>query len=162
MTDLIQNGSSIYQLVYVSTATILLELNDIHAIERVAIINNEKAGLTGALTYCDCKFMQFLEGQKSHVEQIFAAIKKDTRHHSIDVLRQDFIPERQFTDWHMKYTDVNEIHEKHGPVYHKIFDTQADTLSVSLKAEESISILMAFKNSCSEQFYTKHYDLNDR
>lgn len=156
MSGLIQNDSIIYQLVYVSTATNPLELNDIHAIERVAIINNEKAGLTGVLTYCDGKFMQFLEGQISDVEQIFAAIKKDPRHHSIDVLRLDFIPERQFTDWHMKYTDVSEIHEKHGPVYYKIFNTQVDTLSVSLKAEESIAMLVAFKNSCSEQFHIRH------
>ena len=156
MADLIQNDSSIYQIVYVSTATTPLKLDDIHTIERLAINNNEKAGLTGLLTYCDCKFMQFLEGKKSNVEKIFAAIKKDTRHHSIDVLRQDFIPERQFADWHMKYSDVNEIHKKHGPVCHKIFETQADSLSISLKAEESISILIAFKNSCSEQFSTRH------
>lgn len=59
MTPLRQKYVSVYQLVYVSTATIPLELDDIYAIERVSIINNEKAGLTGVLTYCDCKFMQF-------------------------------------------------------------------------------------------------------
>lgn len=37
-----QQKGSVYQLLYVSTAKLPMELDDIHAIERVAIINNEK------------------------------------------------------------------------------------------------------------------------
>lgn len=80
---------------------------------------------------------------------------KDTRHHSIDILRQDFIQERQFLNWHMKYADVNEIHETTGSVCNEIYNTQTDALRVTEKAVESISMLMAFKNSCSETLYIR-------
>ncbi len=155
MTRFAKSNNNIYQLVYVSSATKPLELNDIHAIEKVSNINNEKVGVTGVLTYCDCKFMQFLEGQKSNVDNIFSIIRKDRRHHSIDVLRQDFINERQFIDWHMKYTNVDDIHDDHGFLCHKIFDIQSHRLGVYEHALESITILMAFKNSCSEKIYYK-------
>ena len=145
----------IYQLVYVSTATTSLELNDLQAIERVAIKNNLKMNLTGVITYCDCKFMQFLEGSEPHIDNIFSKIKKDSRHHSIDVLRYELISERQFSNWHMKYADIHHIHETHGVVCNKIYDVESKALEVLDKAEESIKLLTAFKMSCIDHNYTK-------
>lgn len=155
MAGFTQSDLKIFQMVYVSTATSPLELDDIQAIERISIFNNQKMGVTGLLTYCDCKFIQFLEGQKSSVDEVFSVIKNDSRHHSIDILRQSYIEERQFSGWHMKYTNVDDIHIEHGAICHKIFDTQTDAISAFDNAQESMAILMAFKNSCSEQYYNK-------
>lgn len=146
---------NIYQLVYVSTATTALGLKDLQAIERVAIKNNIKENLTGVLTYCDCKFMQFLEGSESHLDYIFSKIKKDSRHHSIDVLRYELIPERQFSNWNMKYADINNIHETHGEVCNKIYDVESKSTKVLDKAEETIKLLTAFKVSCIDHDFTK-------
>ena len=144
----------IYHLVYVSTATTPLELDGILHIENIAKIKNEKADVTGLLTYCDCKFMQFLEGQKSQIEQIFSAIKRDQRHHSIDILRQGEIPKRQFSGWSMKYAPVDIIHGYKGDIHQKLFDEQNNIIF----ATESIGLLVAFKNSCSNQVLTKYKD----
>lgn len=109
--------------------------------------------MTGVLTYGDCRFLQFLEGQKLQVEQIFSMIKKDTRHHCINVVRRGFIPERQFSDWHMKYAGVNDINYTHGLVRNQISNTQTDEPRVTEQAVVTISMLMAFKFSCSEQLH---------
>jgi len=70
MTNSIHPNADVYRLVYVSLATFPLELSELQAIEKVAIRNNAELGVTGLLTYCESKFMQFLEGKQSDVEEI--------------------------------------------------------------------------------------------
>ena len=151
MSSSIDQPTSMYRIVYVSTATSPLELDELKAIERVANRNNAELGVTGLLTYCDSKFMQFLEGEQSDVEEIFAKIVGDGRHHSIDVLRQGMIPKRQFVGWQMKYADINDIHESEGYVYEKLFDVQTEATTILDHATESLKLLIAFKNSCPYQ-----------
>ena len=138
----------VYRIVYVSTATSSLELDELKALERVASRNNAELGVTGLLTYCDNKFMQFLEGEQADVEEIFSVIKRDSRHYSIDILRQGMIPYRQFVGWSMRYADIHDIHESKGYVYDKLFDVQAEVTSILDHATESLKLLLAFKNSC--------------
>ena len=139
---------SVFQLVYVSSATSPLELGELKAIETASIRNNAELDLSGILTYCSCKFMQFLEGEQSHVEEIFSVIKCDSRHYSIDILRQGIIPVRQFSGWEMKYADINDIHESKGIIHNKLMDIITGENKILEHATESLSLLVAFKNSC--------------
>ncbi len=142
----------VFHLVYVSTATDPLAEDELLDIERIAIKNNAKLGVTGLLTYCDSKFMQFLEGKKVHVQEIFAKIIGDSRHHSIDVIRQGMIPKHQFIGWQMKYANINDIYESNGYIYDKLFDVKASSINILEHATESLSLLAAFKNSCPNLF----------
>lgn len=151
MANSIQQNTGVFQLVYVSTATFPLETNELRAIGRVATRNNAELGITGVLTYCDSKFMQFLEGEQSNVEEIFSVIKCDSRHHSIDVLRQGMIPKRQFSGWKMKYADIHDIDESEGYIYNKLFDVKTGENKILEHAKESLKLLVAFKNSCPNQ-----------
>ena len=150
MSSSVVQFPSIYRIVYVSTATSPLEYDELKALEQVACRNNAELGVTGILVYCDCKFMQFLEGEKSNVEEIFSVIIRDTRHYSIDVLRNGMIPRRQFTDWQMKYVDLRDIDESEGYIYNKLFGEKTSDRKVLDCASESIKLLAAFKNSCSD------------
>lgn len=151
MDNSTQQNTGIFQLVYVSTATFPLELNELRAIERVAIRNNADLGITSVLTYCESKFMQFLEGEQSNVEEIFSVIKCDSRHHSIDVLRQGMIPKRQFSGWKMKYADIHDIDDSQGYIYNKLFDLKNGENNIFEQAIETLKLLVAFKNSCPSQ-----------
>ena len=155
MGNTTHNVGNIYQLVYVSTSTIPLEIEDIQAIEKVSCRNNKALEITGLLTYCDCKFMQFLEGDQARIKLIFSRIKKDTRHHSVDVLRQGYLYKRQFNDWYMKYTSIDEIQLDEGYVYKKLFEAPLPTRIEADKAKESLALLVAFKNSCSNVVYRR-------
>ena len=151
MSSSIHPITEVFRIVYVSTATAPLALDELKALERVASRNNAELGITGLLTYCDGKFMQFLEGEQSDVEEIFAKIVGDGRHHSIDVLRQGMIPCRQFTGWSMRYADIQDIHESKGYVYEKLFEVQAEVTDILDHATESLKLLVAFKNACPNQ-----------
>ena len=155
MSSSTQKVENIYQLVYVSTATAPFEIEDIAAIENVSVRNNKVLGLTGLLTYCDCKFMQFLEGEKTYVEKLFAKIKKDTRHHSIDIMREGYISERQYTGWSMRYTNIDDIQLHEGFVHKKLFENLTPSLAPYDKAKESLALLVSFKSSCRDQIYKK-------
>ena len=144
-------NTSVFRLVYVSNATSPLKLEELKEIEKVAIRNNGELQITGLLTYCDGKFMQFLEGEQADVDEIFEKIVGDGRHHSIDVIRHGNIPKRQFKDWSMKYADVHDIKENEGYIYDKLFNIGNGAHNVLEYAQESLTLLLAFKNACPNQ-----------
>ncbi len=139
--------SQIFHLVYVSSTTQKMDRTELRNIKKIARQNNKRVHVTGLLMYSNGKFMQFLEGSELHVRRIFSAIKSDTRHCKIDVLKEGFIPRRQFTDWHMKYTPLADIQKNRGVIYNKLFDLATCTKKTLECASESMSLLLAFKAS---------------
>lgn len=101
--------SKIFHIAYVSTATVPLDQKELIAIERISQINNQKFGITGILVYGDEKFLQYIEGSEFNVRRLISLIAMDARHHGIDMLRHEFIPMRQFSNWHMRLTPLNQI-----------------------------------------------------
>lgn len=76
---------------------------------------NEDHQLTGMLVYLqgrfisqtEGRFMQVLEGTEHDVEEIFAKIQKDSRHHQLMVLKRDFVEQRYFQTWEMGFESVD-------------------------------------------------------
>jgi len=111
--------TELFHLVYVSRTTEAFLKQDIEQIEIVSQRNNQQLDITGILVFGKGRFMQFLEGSEINVIRIFSKIKKDHRHHNIDVIRRGSIPRRQFSDWHMRLTYPNEINIRSGVIYNK-------------------------------------------
>ncbi|MBU2710848.1 BLUF domain-containing protein [Zooshikella sp. WH53] len=65
--------------------------------------NNIKLNITGLLLYCDCTIIQYLEGDKSIVEKLFATINQDKRHYSIILIHTELTNHRDFPDWSMGF-----------------------------------------------------------
>ena len=137
----------IFRLVYVSSATRQINKADLRDIRRTAKRNNKQAYVTGILLYCNGKFMQFLEGPELQVKRIFSVIKSDTRHHKINLLKEGFIPRRQFANWNLRFTPLTDIEKHNGVIYNKLFDLAACTKKTLECASESMSLLLAFKAS---------------
>jgi len=70
--------------------------------------NNTGKGITGMLLYGNGTFLQTLEGEQALVEALMAKIATDPRHGSINVLKQEAITERQYTEWSMGFERVTE------------------------------------------------------
>ena len=67
---------------------------------------NKALGVSGMLVFHDGTFLQTLEGEKRAVNEIFASILSDGRHHDIDVLhRGPGFDQRVFGDWSMGFAD---------------------------------------------------------
>ena len=142
------NTTELFHLVYVSRTTEAFLKQDIEQIKFVSQQNNLQFDVTGILVFGNERFMQFLEGSEINVIRIFSKIKKDPRHHKIDVIRRGSIPRRQFSDWNMRLTYPNEINIRSGVIYNKLFDAKIKTETVIDYAIESRALLLAFKKMC--------------
>lgn len=76
------------RIVYTSVAAEGVGTTDVYNIIRSAHNRNSQAGLTGGLVFLDGWFFQVLEGLPAAVEQCYARIANDPRHHSLQ-MRQD-------------------------------------------------------------------------
>lgn len=90
------------QLVYRSVATRALAPSEVQALLDVARARNAQEQLTGLLVLDGTRFFQWLEGPRDAVERVWASIRRDPRHHSIERLQTPWRDERLFADWHMQ------------------------------------------------------------
>ena len=95
-----------HALVYQSRATRPLGASDLDILLLDARINNELANVTGVLLYGDQQFVQYLEGARPDVEQIYARITRASQHHRLEILEQGRVEARRFQRWHMGFSDA--------------------------------------------------------
>ncbi len=93
-------------LSYTSIASHEMSHEELIGLLQKARTNNLKRNVTGLLLYMDNCFFQVLEGEQSVVEDLFALISKDSRHHHVMKLIEEPIEERSFGDWNMGYQHV--------------------------------------------------------
>ena len=89
------------QLVYLSTAAPSIDAHEIGRILSRSRGNNRRDGITGLLYHDGKRFMQALEGEAAMVEQAFARISTDPRHHGVALLSRRQVDEREFGAWAM-------------------------------------------------------------
>ncbi|WP_417596213.1 BLUF domain-containing protein [Parasphingorhabdus sp.] len=96
-----------YRLVYMSTPRRPLSGEELTGILAAATKNNDRNGITGILIQDQKRFLQYLEGDQGRVEQTFARISMDPRHHAIFRLKSGLIVRRQFPGWSMASKTVD-------------------------------------------------------
>ena len=90
-----------YRLVYMSTPKRTLTTREMRTILAAATRNNHRNQITGILIHDQKRFLQYLEGSQAKVEETFARIASDPRHHAIFRLKSGLIDRRQFPNWSM-------------------------------------------------------------
>lgn len=98
---------SLYCLVYTSISSQKVSDDDIKYFLQIIRHKNQQQQITGMLLYLDPFFIQALEGEESVVNQLFDAIKKDTRHHKVSLIYKKPITERHFENWTMGFSKIN-------------------------------------------------------
>jgi hypothetical protein len=98
-----KNSEAVFRLVYRSRSNIPDAGLDqaLGEILHVARVNNAAKGITGALMLYDHWFAQVLEGEEAEIQKLFAAIRSDPRHRSVEVTEQVSVPGRTFARWAM-------------------------------------------------------------
>ena len=77
-----------YTLMYVSKAADdFCPTPGIDEIVTASVWWNRSVGITGTLIYSAGHFAQFLEGPEKDVEELFARIRADTRHHDVNLVQ---------------------------------------------------------------------------
>jgi len=96
----------IFSLVYVSSASRLMEDSELEALLRDSSRNNLRDDITGMLLYKGGNIMQVLEGPEDKVLALVDKLRHDSRHFGLQVLLRSHIAERQFDQWAMAFQKV--------------------------------------------------------
>lgn len=142
----------LHQLIYVSTAVAELPESALQAILKSAREKNQAHGISGSLLYADGCFIQVLEGAPQAVAQTFERIQLDPRHHSVTVLLQRPVSERNFADWTMGYRRLRRQDLPTEPGFSDFFN-QAP---IDRRANAAFSLLNTFR-----QNHTRDHDPDD-
>ena len=96
-----------FQLVYVSTATVSFSDDDLTALLEKSRTNNRPKWITGMLLHHAGCFLQVLEGEEAAVRALAARIANDPRHGQFVVLHEEHTDQRLFPDWSMGFRDLD-------------------------------------------------------
>lgn len=96
------------QLTYASRASTTLGPADVKDILRSSGKNNAQAGITGVLCLSNGIFLQYLEGDRAAVNQLYHRLLNDPRHRDPAVLDFGEIAARRFVSWSMGLISATE------------------------------------------------------
>lgn len=96
----------VYQLLYYSKASREISQADIDLIIEKANEYNDEKDISGVLMYHSGVFLQFIEGEKQEVLELYRRIQSDERHKSVIKLAEIESEQRIFPDWNMGYCTI--------------------------------------------------------
>lgn len=105
-------------IIYRSIAYPIIQQSDILDLLKQAKDFNRANDITGCLLYYDHEFVQYLEGDRLIITELFERIKKDKRHKNVHLLFNGHIYGREFENWSMAYEGF--IGPNHSLEYLKI------------------------------------------
>lgn len=94
---------ALLELIYTSLSRAQNENDDVREILVSSERNNVATSVTGLLLFDGDRYIQILEGDRQQVENLFAIIADDPRHHNLELLHKGAIGARSFQTWRMAY-----------------------------------------------------------
>lgn len=91
------------QLVYISSARMLITDATCRDILSISRRNNERDGISGLLVAGQRRYLQALEGKTDVVRAAYQRIRADPRHYACVLLGEHYIDDRMFGAWDMGF-----------------------------------------------------------
>ncbi|XLS28203.1 BLUF domain-containing protein [Flavobacteriaceae bacterium M23B6Z8] len=123
-----------YYMCYISTASYEFTDHQLKDLLLESRRNNERRGITGMLIHYDGNFIQYIEGNKYDVTDLFESIKSDVRHRSVYKITSGITRERKFRRWSMAFEKLGIRDAQKIPGF-KPFDSE--TLLEEFPANEN-------------------------
>lgn len=102
-------GVKMLQVVYVSTATKFMMIEDLQALLEKSRVKNKEKDITGILLYSNRTFIQVLEGDNANVKELYDVIIKDERHENCTLIQEVEIDEKSFGNWSMGFRNLENV-----------------------------------------------------
>ncbi len=137
--------SSLYKLVYTSSRRPHCDEQEIQNILASCRKNNPGKDITGILIHSKNRFLQYLEGDKDEIMELFERIKQDKRHGGVNLRYYSPIDERIFPSWQMGYKNLDQqldFHTKASSSDQEIFSQLIENTDYS--EVEGLRILKLF------------------
>jgi hypothetical protein len=96
------------------------------------------------LLYASGSFLQVLEGDEAAIDEVFARISADDRHHNIVVIARERVAARDFGAWSMGFRGVNADDVKALPGYAPFFEHGFDAAVIAVKPGLALELLKGF------------------
>mgnify|MGYP006278699355 CR=1 FL=1 len=97
------------RMIYASRATKSMELKDFGTIKEAARKKNSELGVTGLLCYDTDFFLQWLEGPRGAVDELYDTILRDWRHDRVTLLDFGEVDHRCFSHWSMGFVSSEHL-----------------------------------------------------
>lgn len=96
------DAGKLVSMLYRSKATVPFRGADLADLATGAAERNRVRKVTGALFHDDGRFLQWIEGPRESVRELFTEICRDSRHTDIDVVSFGSAGHRLFADWNLR------------------------------------------------------------
>lgn len=100
-------ASEYLRLIYFSEAPQITE-DDLQSILAASDRNNPDLEITGLLLYGADNFVQVLEGPDQNLRDLMKIIDVDDRHSALEIIMEEPMGERLFSEWNMAYMTVSD------------------------------------------------------
>jgi hypothetical protein len=94
-------------LTYTSLARLDLTVDDLEAIHRTARDVNGLEGITGLLIFNGTHFLQIVEGASTAIDELVERLRRDPRHHGMEIRDERMIDSPSFPGWSMELVKVS-------------------------------------------------------
>lgn len=133
-------------VVYVSSATRLMDDSELTELLRISRINNLKIDVTGMLLYEGGNFMQVLEGPDSRVSEIADKISGDPRHTGMLTLLRQNVEERQFASWSMAFQNIAKLSEEERDAFSDFLVEPITADGFRSRPHRAYKLLLSFRD----------------
>jgi len=98
----------LYCILYVSTSKINCIKDELELFQQ----KNRKNNISGLMLYYEGNIIQYIEGNKKELYNLYNKIKIDSRHHNIIKVMDEKIIKRNFVSWDMGFKELSYIEFK--------------------------------------------------
>lgn len=136
----------LYTLGYASTQTRKLTTADLIDLLNEARTFNLGHDITGLLLHRDDSFLQVIEGSKSAVLELYNRIRQDTRHQRVETLFEDYIEEREFSEWQMGFIELGGVDMSLLPGFSTFLVENEEPRSLLERLSRTKRLMLLFRN----------------
>lgn len=132
-------------IVYVSTATLGLNPEELGELLDVSRRNNQRDGITGMLLYVEGNFMQAIEGARDRMGDLYQRLERDPRHHGVTKLVDEPLAHRQFAQWSMAFRQVTLASVRAMEGFSDFLERGFDTEAMRAWPDKAHKLLLTFR-----------------
>ena len=142
-----------YYLCYKSELAPKVKEEDIMQILSTAQKFNLKNNITGMLLFIDGHFIQFLEGDKETISNLYKKIITDHRHYGVKTLSEGAISSRSFPNWVMGFRVLNEQDIRDMAEMNGLKEFSVEQMLNGAHAHIAIELMKSFYKNGELDFY---------
>ena len=123
------SGTSDDELIHL--AYVSIQTRDMKAADLISLLTevrglNESRNISGLLLHKNQSFFQVIEGSRARVQETFNNIMRDQRHEGVEVLFDEPLEAREFSNWQMGFLDLDGIDVSMLRGYSNFFDSDEE------------------------------------